>query len=96
MNVQVEGTTLGCLTDESGHFYLKNLPEGELTLIFSMMGYESEKRTVTLHRDTLVEINVSIAETSFMIDNVVVTANKYETKEMLLKNNINKRKGTEL
>jgi outer membrane receptor for ferrienterochelin and colicins len=49
VNVQVEGTTLGCLTDESGHFYLKNLPEGELTLIFSMMGYESEKRTVTLH-----------------------------------------------
>ena len=81
VNVQVEGTALGCLTDESGHFYLKNLPEGELTIVFSMMGYETEKRTVTLHRDTLVEMNVSIAETSFMIDNVVVTANKYETKQ---------------
>ena len=81
MNVQVEGTTLGCLTDESGHFYLKNLPEGELTIVFSMMGYETEKRTVTLRRDTLIEMNVAIAETSFMIDNVVVTANKYETKQ---------------
>jgi len=81
VNVQVEGTSLGCLTDESGHFYLKNLPEGELTIVFSMMGYETEKRTVTLHRDTLVEMNVAIAETSFMIDNVVVTANKYETKQ---------------
>ena len=81
VNVQVEGTALGCLTDESGHFYLKNLPEGELTIVFSMMGYETEKRTVTLHRDTLVEMNVSIAETSVMIDNVVVTANKYETKQ---------------
>ena len=81
VNVQVEGTALGCLTDESGHFYLKNLPEGELTIIFSMMGYETEKRTVTLRRDTLIEMNVAIAETSFMIDNVVVTANKYETKQ---------------
>ena len=81
VNVQVEGTSLGCLTDESGHFYLKNLPEGQLTIIFSMIGYETEKRTVTLHRDTLVEMNVTIAETSFMIDNVVVTANKYETKQ---------------
>ena len=81
VNVQIEGTALGCLTDESGHFYLKNLPEGKITLIFSMMGYESEKRTVVLQRDTLMEINVSIAETSFMIDNVVVTANKYETKQ---------------
>ena len=41
VNVQVEGTSLGCLTDESGHFYLKNLPEGELTIVFSMMGYET-------------------------------------------------------
>ena len=81
VNVRVEGTALGCLTDESGHFYLKNLPEGELTIVFSMMGYETEKRTVTLRRDTLVEMNVAIAETSFMIDNVVVTANKYETKQ---------------
>ena len=37
VNVQVEGTALGCLTDESGHFYLKNLPEGKLTIVFSMM-----------------------------------------------------------
>ena len=81
VNVQVEGTALGCLTDESGYFYLKNLPEGELIIVFSMMGYETEKRTVTLRRDTLVEMNVAIAETSFMIDNVVVTANKYETKQ---------------
>lgn len=81
VNVQVEGTALGCLTDESGHFYLKNLPEGELTIVFSMMGYETEKRTVSLCRDTLIEMNVAIAETSFMIDNVVVTANKYETKQ---------------
>ena len=81
VNVQVEGTALGCLTDESGHFYLKNLPEGELTIVFSMMGYETEKRTITLRRDTLVEMNVAIAEKSFMIDNVVVTANKYETKQ---------------
>lgn len=81
VNVQVEGTSLGCLTDESGHFYLKNLPEGELTIVFSMIGYETEKRTVTLHRDTLIELNVAINEMSFMIDNVVVTANKYATKQ---------------
>lgn len=81
VNVQVKGTALGCLTDESGHFYLKNLPEGELTIVFSMIGYETEERTIQLHRDTLIEINVEIAETSFMIDNVVVTANKYETKQ---------------
>ena len=81
VNVQVKGTSLGCLTDESGHFYLKNLPEGDLTIVFSMIGYETVERSLRLKRDTLVEMNVEIAETSFMIDNVVVTANKYETKQ---------------
>ena len=81
VNVQVKGTSLGCLTDESGHFYLKNLPEGQLTLVFSMIGYESVEKTITLHRDTLVEMNIAITEASFLIDNVVVTANKYATKQ---------------
>ena len=81
VNVQVKGTSLGCLTDESGHFYLKNLPVGPHTVVFSMMGYETIEKTVQLERDTLVELKVSIAETSFLIDNVVVTANKYATKQ---------------
>ena len=81
VNVQVKGTSLGCLTDESGHFYLKNLPEGDLTIVFSMIGYETVERSLRLKRDTLIEMNVEIAETSFVIDNVVVTANKYETKQ---------------
>ena len=81
VNVQVKGTSLGCLTDESGHFYLKNLPLGNHTIVFSMMGYETIERNVTLHKDTLIELKVSIAETSFLIDNVVVTANKYATKQ---------------
>lgn len=81
VNVQVKGTSMGCLTDESGHFYLKNLPEGQLTLVFSMIGYESVEKTITLHRDTLVEMNIAIEEASFLIDNVVVTANKYATKQ---------------
>lgn len=81
VNVQIKGTSLGCLTDESGHFYLKNLPEGDLTVVFSMMGYETLEKGVKLKKNTLFEMNVEIAETSFMIDNVVVTANKYETKQ---------------
>ena len=81
VNVQIEGTSIGCLTDESGHFYLRNLPEGKLVVVFSMMGYETIKKDIVLRKDTLVEMNISIQETSFIVDNVVVTANKYETKQ---------------
>jgi hypothetical protein len=71
VNVQIKGTSMGCLTDESGHFYLKNLPVGTHTVIFSMMGYETIERTIQLQRDTTIELKVAIAETSFVIDNVV-------------------------
>ena len=81
VNVQIKGTSMGCLTDESGHYYLKNLPEGKHTIIFSMMGYETLEKSVVLHRDMLIEINVAISEKSFLMDNVVVTANKYATKQ---------------
>ena len=81
VNVQIEGTSIGCLTDESGHFYLRNLPEGKLVVVFSMMGYETIKKDIVLRKDTLVEMNISIQETSFIVDNVVVTANKYKTKK---------------
>ena len=50
VNVQVKGTSLGCLTDESGHFYLKNLPEGDLTVVFSMMGYETVEKVIKLKK----------------------------------------------
>lgn len=81
VNVQVEGTGIGGLTDETGHYYLKNLPLGEQTIVFSMMGYETQRHTVVLTADTTIEVRVVLEEQSFVLDNVVVTANKYETKQ---------------
>ena len=41
VNVQVKGTNIGTVTDESGHFFLKNLPLGRQTIVFSYVGYEN-------------------------------------------------------
>ena len=81
VNVQIKGTTIGCLTDESGHYFLKNLPEGKQTVVFSMMGYETLEQEVIIKADVTTELKVQIEEQSFVLDNVVVTANKYETKQ---------------
>ena len=37
--VAVTGTAFGTTTDASGHYFLKNLPEGELTLEVRALGY---------------------------------------------------------
>ena len=39
INILVKGTTAGTATDASGHYFLKNLPEGEFTVEASFIGY---------------------------------------------------------
>ena len=38
INVLLKGTTIGTTTDNSGHFFLKNLPEGKFTLEYKRSG----------------------------------------------------------
>ena len=33
INVYLHGTTIGTTTDATGHYYMKNLPEGKYTLV---------------------------------------------------------------
>ena len=81
VTVQLKGTNIGTVTDESGHFLLTNLPIGNQTIIFSYVGYETKEQSVVVQSNTTTEIKVSIREKSHLLNNVVVTANRYATKQ---------------
>ena len=81
VTVQLKGTNIGTVTDESGHFLLTNLPLGEQTIIFSYVGYETKEQPVVVISNMTTEIKVSIHEKSHLLNNVVVTANRYATKQ---------------
>lgn len=81
VNIQIKGTNLGGVTDESGHYFLTNLPLGEQTLVFSMVGYNTVELKVILEENKTIEVNATMEETSVMMDNVVVTSNRYATKQ---------------
>ena len=74
VNVQLKGTTIGTVTDESGHYLLKDLPIGHQTVIFSYLGYETLELPVVLEEDKTVELKAVIREKTEMLNNVVVTA----------------------
>ena len=42
--IMLKGTTIGTTTDETGHYFLKNLPEGTFTVEVSSIGYKTERR----------------------------------------------------
>jgi outer membrane receptor for ferrienterochelin and colicins len=68
------------VTDESGHYFLKNLPLGKQTIVFSYVGYETVELPVNIEEHKTTELRAIIREISQQLNNVVVTANRYATK----------------
>ena len=83
INVLLKGTTIGTTTDNSGHYFLKNLPEGKFTLEYKALGYKTVSKEVSLKKGKTLEINVELEEDQIALDGVVVTANRAETSRRL-------------
>lgn len=78
INVVIKGTTIGTATDASGHYYIKNIPEGEFLIEASALGYDAQSKTVILRRGESIELNFEISEQALELDGVVVSASRSE------------------
>ena len=74
--VVLKGTTIGVATDNTGHFFLKNLPEGNFTIEVSMIGYTSQTQKVVVNHKKTVEVNFELAEDNVAMDQIVVSASR--------------------
>lgn len=79
MTVALKGTTLGAATDATGHYFLKNLPEGRFTVVVTAVGYKTLQREVILKKGKTLELNFEVEEDQVALDEVVVSANRNET-----------------
>ncbi|GAB1414737.1 TonB-dependent receptor [Paludibacter sp.] len=89
LSVRIKGTTIGTAVDASGHFALRNLPAEELTVVVSGVGYKTVEKNVDLKRNKSAELSIEIEEDAVMLDNVVVSANRNETKKREAANVVN-------
>ena len=80
VTINIAGTTLTTFTDATGHYFFKNLPVGTHTIEVKYMGYRTIARTVKVERNTTIEENFQLEEDHIAIDEVVVSANRSETK----------------
>lgn len=83
VTVALKGTVTGTVTDATGHYFLKNLPEGNFVLEVSYLGYKTLSRSVTLRKGKTLEENFELEEDAVALDGVVVSANRNETKRRL-------------
>lgn len=84
--IKVKGTTIVTTTDNTGHFYLKNLPEGTFGIEARYLGYSSQTINVTIKKDKSREVNFTLNPNDTDIDEVVVSANRNETKRSMAPN----------
>lgn len=78
--IKIAGSSLATMTDASGHYVFRDLKPGDYTLETSYMGYGSGKKSTSVKTGQTVELNFEIAPDAFMLDQVVVTSSKTETR----------------
>ena len=75
-SVLVDGTTIGTVTELDGSYRLTTVPEGEQTITFSYIGYESFTATVTVISGNRLELDARLKPAGFTGEVVVVTGQR--------------------
>lgn len=83
VNVSLEGTTKGGITDKEGKFRIENVTLGKYTIVASSIGYETETRAIEISADQPLEINFQLSENSVELQSVEITGRRavaYDSK----------------
>ena len=78
VSIGIMGTNIGRTTDATGHFFLTNVPVGELTLVASFVGYERVEKTIVKNFDQTIEVNFELVPQALELSGVVITGSRNE------------------
>ena len=77
--VMLKGTTIGVSTENTGHYMMRNVPEGNFVLEVSAIGYKTQTREINVRKGMSYEVNFTLEEDYVQIDGVIVSATRSET-----------------
>lgn len=80
INIILKNTTIGVATDDTGHYSLKNLPEGKFVIVAEGVGFKPQEIEIELRRGKSIEVNFEIEEDALNLNEVVVTAGRTTQK----------------
>lgn len=78
--IRLLDSSIGVVTDISGHYAIRHLKPGEYTVEASCAGYVTQKKTIDVAPKQTVELNFEVSPDAFQLEQVVVTGNKSEVK----------------
>ena len=85
-NIILEKSGKNAVSDENGHYIIPGIKAGSYTLRVSFMGYSTKRLEMNLTRDT--SVNVSMAASAILGEEVNVTATRAQDKYPLAFTNI--------
>jgi outer membrane receptor for ferrienterochelin and colicins len=72
----VKGTTMGTMTDATGHYMLTGLPPGKVILQARSLGYKPAEKDVVAEAGKTLEVNFELQEDVLGMEAVVVTGSR--------------------
>ncbi len=79
ITVILKGTTIGVTTESTGHYMIRNVPEGNFIVEVSAIGYKTQQHALTVKNGMSYEVNFILEEDLVRIDGVIVSATRSET-----------------
>ncbi|MEN7547535.1 TonB-dependent receptor [Rapidithrix thailandica] len=73
---------LGAITDEQGHYEIKNIPYGKYTLQISAVGYETHRQEIRIQSGEPLVVNHTLEESSELMEEVVISGTLKEVSKL--------------
>ena len=77
--VVLKGTTIGVATDNTGHYVIRHVPEGDFVIEVSAVGYKTQTHEINIRKGRNYEVNFVLEEDLVQIEGVIVSATRSET-----------------
>jgi outer membrane receptor for ferrienterochelin and colicins len=73
VNIIINGTNIGTITDAKGYYKLANLPAVKVTVIAQALGYKTQEKEVDIKTGQVTELIFELEEDVLQLEQVVVT-----------------------
>lgn len=77
--IMLKGTTTGVSSDNTGHYFIRNVPVGKFIIEVSAIGYKTQMREIEVKKGVSYEVNFVLEDDYVQLDGVIVSATRSET-----------------
>lgn len=71
-NIYLSGTEWGTTSNQEGEYSIKNIIPSDYQIVFSVIGFDSKSKIITIKNNRTLELNIELNPKSYELENVLV------------------------